>query len=59
MSFKELLEDGPRVVNLGMDKFYLDLLDQEVPAAQVNWRPPLVKTSMMEKLKRLRGDDVE
>ncbi|MDD4207822.1 MULTISPECIES: hypothetical protein [unclassified Mesotoga] len=59
MSFKELLEDGPKVVNLGMDRFYLDLIDQEVPAVKVNWRPPLVKTSLMEKLKRLRGDDVE
>ncbi len=59
MSFKELLEDGPRVVNIGMDRFYLDLLDQEVLAVKVNWKPPLVKSSLMEKLKRLRGDDIE
>ncbi|HAY98000.1 MULTISPECIES: hypothetical protein [unclassified Mesotoga] len=59
MSFKDLLDNGPKVVNLGMERFYLDLQDQEVPAVKVNWRPPLAKSSLMDKLRKLRGEEVE
>ncbi|WP_292594237.1 hypothetical protein [Mesotoga sp. UBA5847] len=59
MSFKDLLDNGPKVVNLGMERFYLDLQDQEVPAVKVNWRPPLAKSSLMDKLRKSRGEEVE
>ncbi|NCB63245.1 MAG: fdrA domain protein [Clostridia bacterium] len=28
------------VVNIGVDVFYSAVLDQKVPAVQVDWRPP-------------------
>ncbi|AFK07010.1 MULTISPECIES: hypothetical protein [Mesotoga] len=59
MSFKDLLNSGPKVINLGMERFYLDLLEQEVPAVKVNWRPPLAKSSLMDRLRKLRGEEVE
>ncbi|MBN2220010.1 MAG: hypothetical protein JW697_07015 [Kosmotogaceae bacterium] len=56
MSFKDLLNSGPKVINLGMERFYLDLLGQEVPVVKVNWRPPLARSSLMDRLRKLRGE---
>ncbi|PIJ63264.1 hypothetical protein [Mesotoga sp. H07.pep.5.3] len=59
MSLKDLLNSGPKVINLGMERFYLDLLAQKIPAVKVNWRPPLARSSLMDRLRKLRGEEVE
>ena len=40
MSAKSLLEDGPRVIGIGLESFVVDLMQQNVPVVGVDWRPP-------------------
>jgi FdrA protein len=37
---REILERPQRVVNVGLEIFYQEMLAQEVSAVQVDWRPP-------------------
>ena len=36
----EIFEDPVVAINIGLEGFYTDLLDQQVEAVQVDWRPP-------------------
>ena len=55
MSMKKLLKDGPKVINMGMEQFYIDLKAREVPAVRVDWKPPLADRELLGKLKKRRG----
>ena len=37
---RALLRDGPRVINVGLESFALDLDARGVPVLHVAWRPP-------------------
>ncbi len=39
-SRRDLLQAGPRVVNVGLADFAASLRTQGVPVVQVDWRPP-------------------
>ncbi len=38
--FKELLDQGPIAINIGVSDFAESLVTQGVEVIQVNWRPP-------------------
>lgn len=46
----DLLERELIIVNLGLTEFFEVLLDQDVDAIQVDWRPPAVEDSEMLEL---------
>jgi len=49
-----------RVVNLGLEGFYNDLIDQNTPSVQVDWRPPAGgDESLINMLCALQREDVE
>jgi hypothetical protein len=50
-----LLKEGPRVVNLGVEQFCLDVKAQGAEAVQVDWRPAAASADLMAKLRKLRG----
>ena len=35
----ELFKTDLKVINIGLESFYSDLKEQEVPVIHVNWRP--------------------
>jgi len=39
-SARTLLADGPRVINVGLESFAVDLAERRVPVLHVGWRPP-------------------
>ena len=43
MSAQNLLEDGPNVIGVGLQRFVDDLQSQGVTAGAVDWRPPATK----------------
>lgn len=49
-----LLKSGVNVVNFGMEAFFNDLKEQEVPVVQVDWKPPIVGKNLLSKLKKLK-----
>lgn len=55
MTVSELLKNGPKVINIGVEQFYEDLKSQDVPVVQLDWRPPAVNSELLSKLRRLRG----
>ncbi|HNS67687.1 MAG TPA: hypothetical protein PK411_07430 [Mesotoga infera] len=55
MSLKKLLKDGPKVINIGIEQFYIDHKACEVPTVRVDWKPPLADKELLGKLKKLRG----
>lgn len=59
ISLKDLLKNGPTVINVGMENFYKDLLLQKVNAIQVEWKPPLAENKLLEKLKEIGGNKDE
>ncbi|MBI2469232.1 MAG: hypothetical protein HYV62_15675 [Candidatus Rokubacteria bacterium] len=40
MSVERLLREPPRVINLGLEAFALELQAAGVPVVHVDWRPP-------------------
>jgi len=58
MSLKSLLNNGPKVINIGMERFYSDLREQEVETVMVDWKPPLGGKELLGKLRKIRGDSV-
>lgn len=50
MKVEELLEERPRVVNVGLRDFARDLEEQEVEVVQLDWRPPLPEDEEMKRL---------
>ena len=54
---KELLEEGPVVVNIGLRQFASNLADRNIKVQYVKWRPPnMIKTDVMEALRKLSGE---
>jgi len=43
MSAKDLLDDGPNVIGVGLQRFVDDLQSLQVTATSVDWRPPATK----------------
>ncbi len=39
MAVRDLFKQELKVVNMGLESFYDDLVRQEVPAIQVQWKP--------------------
>lgn len=56
MSARDLLQQGPRVVNIGLAAFAEDLDRQRTPVVAVDWVPPLASTESLELLERLSSD---
>ncbi len=51
---KKLLKQGPRVINIGLQSFFDALKQQETRAVHVDWRPPIVRGVLLDKLRKLR-----
>lgn len=50
MKIAELLEKGPKAINVGLSDFARDLEDQEVEVVQLEWRPPEPEDQEMKRL---------
>jgi hypothetical protein len=50
MKIAELLEQGPRAINLGLQNFARDLEDQQVDVIQLDWRPPAPEDEEMKRM---------
>ena len=50
MKIKRLLQDGPRVINVGLKDFARDLKDQGVETVEIDWRPPKPQDEEMKRL---------
>lgn len=50
MKIAELLEKGPKAINVGLRDFARDLEDQEVDVVQFDWRPPEPEDEEMKRL---------
>lgn len=51
---KNLLKQGPKVINIGLQSFHDALKHQETRTVHVDWRPPIVREELLSKLKKLR-----
>ncbi|KUK59273.1 MAG: hypothetical protein XD80_0235 [Synergistales bacterium 53_16] len=51
---QDLLKNGPKVINIGVEQFAMDLEEQEVPTVLMDWRPPQVESDLLSKLKKLK-----
>ena len=52
--FRRMLQDGPRVVNIGIQEFAETLRSQQVEVVQVTWSPPAGgDQEMLDLLERL------
>jgi hypothetical protein len=56
MSARDLLQQGPRVVNIGLAGFAEDLDRQRTPVVAVDWMPPLASAESLDLLERLSSD---
>ena len=45
-----LLAEGPRVVNVGLEQFAVDLADQGVSVIHVDWSPPAAGDAKLRSL---------
>jgi hypothetical protein len=50
-----LLKKGPKVINLGVEQFCLDVKAQDAEAVQVDWKPSAASSDLLAKLRRLKG----
>jgi FdrA protein len=50
MKIAELLENGPRVINVGLRNFARDLDEQQVDVVQLDWRPPAPEDEEMKRM---------
>ena len=50
MKIAELLEKGPRAINVGLRNFARDLDEQQVDVVQLDWRPPAPEDEEMKRL---------
>jgi hypothetical protein len=39
-NFKQLLEEGPRIINIGLESFYESCKSQNADVIHVDWSPP-------------------
>jgi|ADurb_Cas_03_Slu_FD_contig_21_1533025_length_263_multi_2_in_0_out_0_2 hypothetical protein len=49
-----ILKEGPKVINFGIEAFYEDQKKQGVPSVHVDWKPPVMSASLMDKLRKLQ-----
>jgi len=54
LAIKDLLTNGPIVVNIGIEQFYHDLKKQDAKVVHVDWRPSALKSDLLSKLRKLR-----
>lgn len=47
---KKLLEDQPKIINIGLDGFFRDLKKRSVPVVHVDWSPPASGNSRLANL---------
>ena len=61
MSLKNLINEGPKVINIGMERFFEDLKEQEAEAVHVAWRPPLGSKELLQKLRMIgrKSDELD
>jgi hypothetical protein len=50
MKIAELLDKGPRAINVGLRDFARDLEDQQVDVVQLDWSPPEPEDPEMKRL---------
>jgi hypothetical protein len=50
MKIAELLEKGPRAINVGLRNFAHDLDEQQVEVIQLEWRPPAPEDEEMKRV---------
>jgi FdrA protein len=50
MKIAELLEEGPRAINVGLRNFARDLDEQQVDVVQLDWRPPAPEDEEMKRV---------
>jgi hypothetical protein len=51
---RDLLKNGPKVINIGVEQFAMDLKEQGVPTVLMDWRPPQAEPDLLSKLKKLK-----
>ncbi|HOO88639.1 MAG: hypothetical protein PHV21_03045 [Synergistaceae bacterium] len=51
---KKLLKEGPKVVNIGVEQFYLDVKTQKTEAVVWDWKPPAASGDLLSRLKKLK-----
>jgi FdrA protein len=38
--FEEMLNSGPKVLNIGLESFYESMQTQGIPVLHIDWEPP-------------------
>ncbi len=51
---KKLLKEGPKVVNIGVEQFYLDVKTQKAEAVVWDWKPPSASSDLLARLKKIK-----
>lgn len=51
---KKLLKEGPKVVNIGVEQFYLDVKTQKTEAVVWDWKPPVASSDLLARLKKIK-----
>jgi len=51
---KKLLKEGPKVVNIGVEQFYLDVKTQKAEAVVWDWKPPAASSDLLARLKKIK-----
>jgi hypothetical protein len=50
MKIAELLDVGPKAINVGLRNFARDLDEQQVDVVQLDWRPPAPEDEEMKRM---------
>ena len=51
---KKLLKEGPKVVNIGVEQFYLDVKTQKVEAVVWDWKPPAASSDLLARIRKVK-----
>ena len=54
MSMRSLLKEGPKVINIGVEQFGIDLKAQGAETVTMDWRPPVAGGGLLDRLKKLK-----
>jgi hypothetical protein len=46
----ELLDSGPKAINVGLRSFARDLEEQQVEVVEIEWRPPAAEDEEMKRM---------
>ena len=52
---KKLLKEGPKVVNIGVEQFYLDVKTQKAEAVVWDWKPPAASSDLLARIRKAKG----